>query len=71
MTRMTAGTVALALLLAAGTAAGAELSAEMNFVTPEGVGQGIGTVSIADGSDGAVFTPRAQRPAARASTAFM
>ena len=52
----TAGVLALAWIVgAAGAAAATELRAEMHRATPSGPGDAVGTVTIADGAQGAVF----------------
>ncbi len=52
------GWIAAAAISAAGSASAAELVADMRVVTPTEIGRTVGTVEVADGSSGAVITPR-------------
>ena len=58
MRRATIAATALALLLAAGRAGAASITVTVHAVTPEGVGEAVGSVTIADVPPfGAVFAP--------------
>jgi Cu-Zn family superoxide dismutase len=61
MRTLTIGAGAMAVALAiGGTAGAATLQAALHQVTEQGVGESVGTVTIADGPNGAVFTPALQ-----------
>ncbi|MGE0258869.1 MAG: superoxide dismutase [Cu-Zn] SodC [Alphaproteobacteria bacterium] len=51
----TLGILALAWIAGAGAATSAELRADMRLATPSGPGEAVGTVTIADGTRGAVI----------------